>query len=90
MPILWNVEGAVVVQEAEDVAVGGPVDDRGRDDLVHGLVVLGFGRVVHQAGAAAVDGAGEEGHAEGFVVRDALERADEVGALEVLGWLACV
>ena len=43
-----------------------------------------------EAGAADVDAAAEEGHAEGFVVRDALERADEVGALEVLGWLACV
>ena len=34
--------------------------------------------------AAEVDAAGEEGHAEGFVVGDALEGADEVGAFEVL------
>jgi hypothetical protein len=52
-------------------------------------VVLGFAGVVDEACAAAVDGAGEEGHAEGFVVRDALEGADEVCALEVLGLLAC-
>lgn len=38
-----------------------------------------------ETGAAAVDGAREEGHAEGFVVCDALEGADEVGAFEVLG-----
>ena len=38
-----------------------------------------------EAGAAAVNGAGEEGHAEGFLAGDALEGADEVGAFEVLG-----
>lgn len=37
-----------------------------------------------EAGAAGVDAAGEEGHADRFVVRDALEGADDVGALEVL------
>lgn len=41
-----------------------------------------------EAGAAAVDAAAKEGHAEGFVVRDALEGANEVGALEIL--VCCV
>jgi hypothetical protein len=46
---------------------------------------------VDEAGAAAVDGAGEEGHAQGFVVGDALEGADEVRAFEVLeGELVCI
>ena len=39
---------------------------------------------MHEAGAAGVDAAGEEGHAQGFVVRDALQGADYVGAFEVL------
>ena len=42
---------------------------------------------MHKAGAAAGDGAGEEGHADGFLVGDALEGADEVGAFEVLGFI---
>ena len=37
-----------------------------------------------EAGTTAVDRAGEEGHADGFLVRYALERTDEVGALKVL------
>ncbi len=40
---------------------------------------------MHESRAADVDAAGEEGHAEGFVVGDALEGADDVGAFEVLG-----
>lgn len=38
---------------------------------------------MQEAGAEGV-GAGEEGHADGFVVGDALEGAHEVGAFEVL------
>lgn len=75
---------AVVSEEFEDVVGGRGVDDGGGDELVHRFVVGGFGGVVDEAGAAAVDGAGEEGHAQGFLVGDALERADEVGAFEVL------
>ena len=37
-----------------------------------------------EAGAADVDAAGEEGHAERFVVGDSLEGADYVGTFEVL------
>jgi hypothetical protein len=44
--------------------------------LVHGLVVLRACRVVDETGAAGVDVAGEEGHAERFVVGNALKRAD--------------
>lgn len=84
MAVRRDIEGLVVVQELEDVGRGRGVDDGGGDELVHGFVVGGLGGVVHEAGAAAVDGAGEEGHAQGFLVRDALEGADEVGALEVL------
>ena len=75
----------MVVQQLEHVTGRGRVDDRGRDELVHGLVVLRARGVVHKASAAAVDGAGEEGHADGAVLGDALEGADEVGSLQVLG-----
>lgn len=87
MAVRGHIERFVVVQELEHVRGGRGVDDGGGDELVHGFVVGGLGGVVHEAGAAAVDGAGEEGHAYGFLVGDALEGADEVGALEVLwGW----
>ena len=77
MPVLRDVEGFLGgLQHLEHVRGGRRVDDRGADELVHCFVVRGFGRVVHDAGAAAVDGAGEEGHADGFLVRDALEGAD--------------
>ena len=72
MPVLRHVQGLVVVQELQHVGGRAGVDDGGGDELVHGLVVGGLGGVVHEAGAAAVDGAGEEGHADGFLVRDAL------------------
>lgn len=58
-----DVEGLVVVQQLEDIRGGRGVDDGGGDELVHGFVVRGLGGVVHEAGAAAVDGTGEEGHA---------------------------
>ena len=41
---------------------------------------------MHETGAAGVDAAGEEGHAEGFVVGYALQGAEDVGAFEVLGY----
>lgn len=37
-----------------------------------------------QTGAAAADVATKKGHAEGFVVSDALKGANEVGAFQVL------
>ena len=79
-----DVELLVVVEELEHVARRGAVDDGGRNELVHGLVVRGAGRVVDETGAAAVDGAGEKGHADGALVGYPLECADEVSTLEVL------
>ena len=76
MAVGGDVERFVVVQQFEHVRGRGRVDDGGGNELVHGLVVGGFGRVVHEAGAAAVDGAGEESHAQASLVRDALEGAD--------------
>ena len=63
MPVLRDVERLVVVQELDDVVGRRGVDDGGADELVHGLVVAGFAGVVHEARAADVDAAGEEGHA---------------------------
>ena len=40
---------------------------------------------MHETRTADGDGAAEEGHADGFLVGDLLEGADQVGAFEVLG-----
>ena len=72
------------VSELKHVGGRAGVDDGSGDQLVHGLVVGRLGGVVHEAGAAAVDRAGEEGHADGLLVRDALQGTDEIGALEIL------
>lgn len=73
------------MQHFDDVRGRRAVDHRGGNELVHGLVVGGVAWVVDEAGAADVDGAREEGHPEGLLVRDALEGTDEVGSFEVLG-----
>lgn len=86
MPVGGDVEGFLAVEEAHDVGGERGVDDGRGDELVHCLVVGGVRGVVDEAGAAGVDAAGEEGHAHGFVVGDALKGADEVGAFEVLEW----
>ena len=84
MAVGGDVEGLVVVQHFENVGGGRGVDDGGGDELVHCLVVRRLAGVVDEARAAAVGAAGEEGHADGFLVGDALEGADQVGALEIL------
>jgi hypothetical protein len=71
-----DVQGLVVVEEFEDVAGRWGVNDRRADELVHGLVVGGMRGIVHEAGAAGVDCAGDEGEADGALVGDALEGAD--------------
>lgn len=84
MPVLRDVQGFVGVQEFDDIGWSGCVDDARGDELIHGLVVVEFRGVVHEAGAAGVYTAREKGHAERFVVGDALEGSNEVGAFEVL------
>lgn len=79
-----DVEGFVVVKELEDVGGWRGVHDRGGDELVHGLVVRRVRGVVHETGAAGVDGSREEGETDGALFGDALEGADEVGAFKVL------
>ena len=66
-----DVERFVVVEELEDVAGRWGVDDGGGDELVHCFVVGGVGRVVHEACAAGVHCAAEEGHADGAPLGDA-------------------
>ena len=39
---------------------------------------------MHETGATGIDAAAQDGHAQGFVVRDALKGADDVGTFEVL------
>ncbi len=72
------------MEQLEDVRGGRRVDNGGGDELVHCFVVGGVGGVVDEAGAAAVDGTGEEGHAQRFLVGDLLQGAEEVGAFEIL------
>lgn len=84
-----GVGGRVRVQHAEDVGRRRGVDHGAGDDLEHGFAAGRRGRdagVGEQACAAAVGGAGEEGHAQGFGRGDLLQRADEVCAFEVLSW----
>ena len=73
------------MKHLDHVARGWSADDRGGDDLVHSLVVGWVRRVVDEAGSAGVNGTGEESHTNGALVGDALERADQVGAFQVLG-----
>jgi hypothetical protein len=84
MTILRYVEGFVIVQEFEDVGGWGRVDDGRGNELVHGFVGVGVGGVVQVAGAAGGDGAGEEGDADGALLGDALQGADQVRPFEVL------
>lgn len=71
-----DIQILIVVQEFDDVARLRGVDDRGGDELIHRLMIARMGRIVDEPGATDVDGAGEESHAEGFVVGDSLEGAD--------------
>lgn len=84
MTIGGNVKRFVIVQHFEDVRCRRGVDDRGGDDLIHCFVVRWLGRVMDKACTTAVDGAGEEGHTQGFLVGDTLKSTDEVGAFKVL------
>lgn len=40
---------------------------------------------MYKAGATTVNGSGEERHADGFLVRDSLESANQVGSFKILG-----
>lgn len=85
MAVRGHVERFIaVVKELDNVRWGRGVDYWGSDELVHCLVVGGLGGIMNKAGAADIDSTGEEGHAEGFLVGDALQGADEVCALEIL------
>lgn len=63
-----DVQRLVGVQKLEHIRRRRGVDDRGGDELIHGLVIRGFGGVMHKTGAAAVDCTGEECHADGFLM----------------------
>lgn len=60
------------MEHADNVGGGWVVDDGGGNDLVHCFVVCGVRWVVDHACAAAVDGAGEERHADAALVGDVL------------------
>lgn len=77
MAILRDVNRLlIVVQETKDVGRRRGVDNAASDELIHSLMVTRVLRVMKQTGPARVHAAGEEGDAEGLVVRDLLERAD--------------
>lgn len=73
-----------VVEELDDVRRRRTVDYRRRDELVHRLVVRGVSGIVHQTCATDVDGAREERHAQGLLVRYSLESANKIRPLQVL------
>ena len=72
------------MQKLEDVRGRGSVNDRGRDELVHGLVVRGFGGVMYETSTTTVDCTTKEGHANGFLLGYSLKSADEVCTLKIL------
>lgn len=84
MAVGRHVKRLVGLQEAQDVRRRRRVDHGRRNELVHRLVVLRVAGVMHQSGTAERHGAGEEGHAQRLVVRDALECADEICAFQIL------
>lgn len=79
-----DIERFVVVEKFEDVRGRWSIDHGRGDELVHCLMVGRVGRVVNETSAAGVDGSRQEGEADGALFRDALERADQIGTLEVL------
>ena len=58
--------------------------------MVHGLMVLRLGRIVHKTSAATVDTAREECHAQGLVVSNTLQSANQVSAFEILAYLSII
>ena len=62
--VVGNVEGAVGVEEFEDVAWWRNIDDIGCDELIHSFMVGGMGRVVEETRGEEADGAGEEGETD--------------------------
>lgn len=74
----------MTVKELDNVGWGRGVDDRGGNELVHGLVVRWLSWVVNKAGAADVDSTRKESHTKRLLMRNALESANEVSTLEIL------
>lgn len=85
MAICGDINGlGVAVEKLENIRWRRRVDDGSSDKLIHGLVVGRLGGIVDETGAADIDGSREESHAERLLVGNALESADEIGALEIL------
>ena len=72
MAVLRNIKRPIVMQQSKDIVARWAVDYRGRDDLVHGLVILRPCWVVYKTRTATVDSAREEGYSQRLVVSDAL------------------
>lgn len=62
MAVSRDVERFVIVEKLKDIGGGRCIHDRGGDDLVHCFVVGWFGRIMNEAGAAAVNGTRKKGH----------------------------
>lgn len=85
MAVGRNVKRFVAtVKKFDDVRRGRAVHYSRGDNLIHSLMVGGMGRIVHQTCAADIDGTGEEGHAQGLLMRNALQGPDEVRPLKIL------
>lgn len=84
MAVGRDVERLVVVKETQNIGRRRTVHHTGGYDLVHRLVVLKTRWVVDEACTAAIDVSGKERDPERLVVRNTLERANQVGSLEIL------
>lgn len=84
MAVCRNVKRFLRVEKAHDVAWERGVDNGSSDELVHGFVVRGMSGIMDEAGTTGIDAAGEEGHAQRLIVRNPLESANDVRALQIL------
>ena len=72
------------VEKLEYVRWRGGVDDGGRYQLVHSLVIGWFCRIVHDTSAAAIDGTGQKSHPNRLLVGYTLKGTNEISAFKIL------
>lgn len=68
MTVGGDINRFLRVEKAHDVARKWSIDDGRSDQLIHRFVIRGVSRIVDETGAACIDTARKEGHAQGFVV----------------------
>lgn len=85
MSVLRDVERFLGgVKKLEDIRWRRRVDDRGRYQLVHGLVIGWFRRIVHNPSTAAIYGPREKSHPDRLLMGYTLKGTNEVSAFKIL------